>query len=99
MRSITENGFEHPSEVQQNCIPAAISREDILCQAVSGMGKTAVFVISILQKLDENDPKPNSALILCNVRELAFQIKKEFERFTKYLPKLRCAVVFGGVPI
>jgi|TARA_B110000285_G_scaffold225053_1_gene282712 ATP-dependent RNA helicase UAP56/SUB2 len=72
MRSITENGFEHPSEVQQNCIPAAISREDILCQAVSGMGKTAVFVISILQKLDENDPKPNSALILCNVRELAF---------------------------
>jgi ATP-dependent RNA helicase UAP56/SUB2 len=63
------------------------------------MGKTAVFVISILQKLDENDPKPNSALILCNVRELAFQIKKEFERFTKYLPKLRCAVVFGGVPI
>ena len=48
MRSITECGFEHPSEVQQNCIPAAISREDILCQAVSGMGKTAVFIISIL---------------------------------------------------
>jgi superfamily II DNA/RNA helicase len=48
MRSITECGFEHPSKVQENCIPAAISREDILCQAKSGMGKTAVFIITIL---------------------------------------------------
>lgn len=63
------------------------------------MGKTAVFIISILQKIDETKPQTNTALILCNVRELAFQIKKEFERFTKYLKQIRCAVVFGGVPI
>ena len=63
------------------------------------MGKTAVFIIAILQKIDETDPKPNTALILCNVRELAFQIKKEFDRFTKYLKNIRCAVVFGGVLI
>lgn len=49
--------------------------------------------------MDETDPKPNQALILCNVRELAFQIKKEFDRFTKYLKNVRTAVVFGGVPI
>jgi ATP-dependent RNA helicase UAP56/SUB2 len=61
------------------------------------MGKTAVFVISILQQLEEN-PKPNSALILCNTRELAFQIKKEFQRFTKYLPNVIPEVFFGGVP-
>lgn len=70
-RAIVDCGFEHPSEVQQECIPQAIVGRDIICQAVSGMGKTAVFVISILQQLDEN-PKPNSALILCNTRELAY---------------------------
>lgn len=62
------------------------------------MGKTAVFVISILQQLDETDPKPNSVLILCNVRELAYQIKKEFARFTKYIPSLVTECFYGGVP-
>lgn len=61
------------------------------------MGKTAVFVISILQQLDEN-PKPNSCLILCNTRELAYQIQKEFVRFTKYLPNVVSDVFYGGVP-
>jgi ATP-dependent RNA helicase UAP56/SUB2 len=61
------------------------------------MGKTAVFVISILQQLDET-PKPNSALILCNTRELAYQIKKEFARFTKYMPNLVTECFYGGVP-
>ena len=51
---------------------------DILCQAKSGMGKTAVFVLTTLHQLPE-DPKPCSALILCHNRELAYQIKKEFQ--------------------
>jgi len=71
---------------------------DVVCQAVSGMGKTAVFLISILQQL-EDDPKPNSALILCNTRELAYQIKKECDRFTKYMPTVRSEVFFGGIPV
>ena len=62
------------------------------------MGKTAVFVISILQVLEEN-PKPVSALIMCNVRELAHQILKEFNRFTKHMPSIRSEVFFGGVPV
>ena len=53
---------------------------DILCQAKSGMGKTAVFVLTILHQLPEN-PKPCSAIVLCHNRELAYQIKKEFARF------------------
>lgn len=96
-RAIVDCGFEHPSEVQQECIPQAIVGRDVICQAVSGMGKTAVFVISILQQLNE-DPKPNSALVLCNTRELAYQIQKELKRFTKYLPKIRSEVFYGGVP-
>ena len=96
-RAIVDCGFEHPSEVQQECIPQAIVGRDVICQAVSGMGKTAVFVISILQELEEN-PKPNSALILCNTRELAYQIQKEVVRFTKHMPDVRSDVFYGGVP-
>lgn len=47
-RAITECGFEHPSEVQQECIPQAMIGVDVLCQAKSGMGKTAVFVLTTL---------------------------------------------------
>lgn len=62
------------------------------------MGKTAVFVLTILHQLQDN-PKAVSALILCHTRELAYQIKKEFNRFTKYLPDLRTEVIYGGAPI
>lgn len=44
---------------------------DVLCQAVSGMGKTAVFVLTVLHCLD-NDPQPGTALILAHARELAY---------------------------
>ena len=45
-------GFEHPSEVQHECIPQAVLGMDIVCQAKSGMGKTAVFVLATLHQLD-----------------------------------------------
>jgi len=47
LRAIGDCGFEHPSEVQHQCIPEAILGSDLLCQAQSGMGKTAVFVLSV----------------------------------------------------
>lgn len=97
-RSIAECGFEHPSEVQQECIPHAMMGVDILCQAKSGMGKTAVFVLTILHQLPEN-PKPISAIVLCHNRELAYQIKKEFVRFQTQMPDIRTEVIYGGVPI
>ena len=97
-RAIVDCGFEHPSEVQQECIPRAIMGTDVICQAVSGMGKTAVFITSILQQLKE-DPKPVTALIIGHTRELAVQIKSEFKRFTKYMEKVRVEAFYGGVPI
>jgi ATP-dependent RNA helicase UAP56/SUB2 len=84
-RAIVECGFEHPSEVQQECIPEAKAGNDVLCQAKSGMGKTAVFVLTVLQQLG-SDPEPLSALVLCHTRELAYQIKSEFLRFSKFTP-------------
>lgn len=97
-RAIVDCGFEHPSEVQQRCIPEAILGVDVLCQAVSGMGKTAVFVLTILQNLKEN-PKPCSSLVLCHTRELAYQIKNEFTRFTKHMADIRSEVIYGGEPL
>jgi len=97
-RAITDCGFEHPSEVQQECIPQAILGGDVLCQAKSGMGKTAVFVLATLHQID---PVPGevSVLVLCHTRELAFQIKNEYMRFSKYLPEVRTEVFYGGVPM
>jgi len=127
-RAIVDCGFEHPSEVQHECIPQAVLGTDILCQAKSGMGKTAVFVLSTLQSLDETkkdeekkedkdekkdeekkdekkdekkEEKKGAAqvVVLCHARELAFQIKREYDRFAKYFPWVKMAVVFGGVDV
>eukprot|EP00746_Dinoflagellata_sp_MGD_P153528 gnl/MRDRNA2_/MRDRNA2_84289_c0_seq5.p1 gnl/MRDRNA2_/MRDRNA2_84289_c0~~gnl/MRDRNA2_/MRDRNA2_84289_c0_seq5.p1 ORF type:complete len:420 (+),score=106.94 gnl/MRDRNA2_/MRDRNA2_84289_c0_seq5:87-1346(+) len=97
-RAIVDCGFEHPSEVQHECIPQAILGSDILCQAKSGMGKTAVFVLACLQQIDASE-KVVKTLVICHTRELAYQIKHEFDRFAKYFENVKCAVVYGGVPI
>lgn len=100
MKAITDCGFENPSEVQQQCIPQAILGSDVLCQAKAGMGKTAVFVISILQQLDiaENKKPDVLVLVLAHTRELAFQIMKEFQRLSKHMPSIKTEYFCGGQP-
>ncbi len=98
MNAIQECGFEHPSEVQQEALPQAVMGTDIICQAKSGMGKTAVFVLSVLNQLS-SAPEPFSVLVLAHARELAYQIKNEFDRFSKHFQGVRTEVVYGGVPL
>merc|ERR1712193_74625 len=98
LKAISDCGFEHPSEVQHECIPQAVLGMDILCQAKSGMGKTAVFVLATLQQLEPVDGNV-SVIVMCHTRELAFQISKEYERFSKYMDSMKVAVFFGGMPI
>ncbi|XP_005953207.2 spliceosome RNA helicase DDX39B [Haplochromis burtoni] len=98
LRAIVDCGFEHPSEVQHECIPQAILGMDVLCQAKSGMGKTAVFVLATLQQLEPITGQV-SVLVMCHTRELAFQISKEYERFSEYMPTVKVAVFFGGLSI
>jgi len=98
LRAIVDCGFEHPSEVQHECIPQAILGTDVLCQAKSGMGKTAVFVLACLQQLDASE-KAVKTLVICHTRELAYQIKHEFDRFAKYFQDVKTGVVYGGMPI
>lgn len=100
MKAVADCGFEHPSPVQNECIPQAILGDDLICQAKSGTGKTAVFVVATLQQI-ESEPAEDSGvlvLVMCHTRELAFQIQTEYKRFCKYLPKLRSHVFFGGIP-
>lgn len=98
LRAIVDCGFEHPSAVQHECIPQAILGMDVICQAKSGMGKTAVFVLATLQQLEPVDGQV-SVLVLCHTRELAFQISKEYDRFAKYMSNIKTAVFFGGMAI
>ncbi|KAI0005369.1 hypothetical protein BJV74DRAFT_875326 [Russula compacta] len=98
LRAISDLGFEHPSEVQQECIPQAVLGMDVLCQAKSGHGKTAVFVLATLQQLEPVNGEV-SVIVLCHTRELAYQIKNEYTRFAKYMPDVRVGTFFGGTPV
>jgi ATP-dependent RNA helicase UAP56/SUB2 len=98
LRAIGDCGFEHPSEVQQTCIPQALLGGDIICQAKSGLGKTAVFVLTTLQQVEPIDGEV-SVVVMCHTRELAFQIRNEYSRFSKYMPSIRHGVFYGGTPM
>lgn len=84
--------------VQQECIPQAVLGMDVLCQAKSGHGKTAVFVLATLQQLEPQDGEV-SVVVMCHTRELAFQIRNEYARFAKYMPEIRTSVFYGGTPV
>lgn len=60
-------------------------------------GKTAVFVCATLQQIEPVDGEV-AVIVLCHTRELAFQIKNEYARFSKYMPDVRTAVFYGGTP-
>jgi len=98
LQAIADAGFEHPSEVQQEAIPQAMLGTDMICQAKSGMGKTAVFVVSTLHQIEPAAGQIDT-LVLAHNRELAYQIAQEFERFKKYLPEVKPMVVYGGIDI
>lgn len=93
-KALSNCGFEHPSEVQQQCLPNSLLGVDVLCQAKSGMGKTAVFVLTVLNSLTNESPA-FSVLVLAHARELAYQIAKEFDRFSTYL-NYKTVLIYGG---
>jgi len=97
-RAVVDAAFEHPSEVQHEAIPSAIMGMDVICQAKSGMGKTAVFVLTTLHQVEVTKGVV-SVLVLCHTRELAYQIHGEYLRFGKYIKDLKVEVFFGGMPV
>jgi len=101
LKAIDDKGYDTPSPIQQQAIPAVIEGKDVMAAAQTGTGKTAGFTLPILQGLiDSPRVKPNQAkvLVLTPTRELAAQIRDNVEHYSKYM-RIRSVVVFGGVKI
>ena len=100
LQGIFEKGYENPSPVQEEVIPVALRKNDIIARAKNGTGKTASFVIPILQLINTN-PKDNKklnsiqCLILVPTRELALQTSFTVKEIGKYL-NVQCMVSTGG---
>ncbi len=101
LRAVSDEGYETPSPVQREAIPAVLEGRDVMAAAQTGTGKTAGFVLPLLQRLSGGEKaKPNSvrALVLTPTRELAAQVAEAVATYGKYL-SLHSTVVFGGVKI
>ncbi len=101
VRSVTELGYLTPSPIQSQAIPAVLMGRDVLASAQTGTGKTASFVLPILDLLSLKPKSRNNrtrVLILTPTRELAAQVHESIQEYGRYL-KIRSAVVFGGVKI
>ena len=102
LQALGKEGYTNPTPVQEKSIPAILQKRDLLGCAQTGTGKTAAFVIPILQLMFEQLQQTRqhnqkiSALILTPTRELAIQIGESIQAYGCYLP-LRHHVIFGGV--
>src|SRR5690554_8002610 len=97
-------GYESPTPVQQQAIPAALQGQDLMVAAQTGTGKTGGFALPILQKIFADNQEPTRqprqvrVLVLAPTRELAAQVEESFRLYATELP-FRSACVFGGVGI
>ncbi len=105
LRAVADQGYTHPTPIQQQAIPLVLAGRDLMGAAQTGTGKTAAFVLPIFQRLL---PQANSsfsparhpvrALVLTPTRELAMQVHEMAAAYGRHVP-LRSAVVYGGVPL
>src|SRR5689334_18018292 len=99
LRAVSEKGYDTPTPIQSQAIPAVLSGRDVLAGAQTGTGKTAAFVLPILQKLGgPSSQRTPRAVVLTPTRELAAQIAENARTYGKYVG-VRTVVVFGGVGI
>jgi ATP-dependent RNA helicase RhlE len=95
-RGIDDMGFTEPTPIQRDAIPPAAAGRDVLACAMTGSGKTAAFVLPILQRMAGSRGGRTRALILTPTRELASQIHEHIEALARHTP-VKAATVFGGV--
>jgi ATP-dependent RNA helicase RhlE len=104
LKAVREQGYDTPTPIQAQAIPAVLDGHDLLGGAQTGTGKTAAFTLPMLQLLSKGKGKTNkfgkdgiAALVLTPTRELAAQVEESIRTYGKYLP-LTSAVIFGGPP-
>ncbi len=105
LRAVADEGYTEPTPIQAQAIPHVLAGHDVLAAAQTGTGKTAAFVLPILERLRHQantsfSPArhPVRALILTPTRELAMQVAESVKAYGRHVP-LRSALVYGGVPI
>src|SRR5882672_7910605 len=98
LRAVADKGYDTPTPIQLKAIPAVLAGRDVLAGAQTGTGKTAGFIMPILQRLQGQNSRTPRALVLTPTRELAAQVAESARSYGKYL-RLRTHVVFGGVSI
>jgi ATP-dependent RNA helicase RhlE len=103
LKAVREHGYETPTPIQAQAIPAVLAGHDLLGGAQTGTGKTAAFTLPMLHKLTKGQSKTNkfgkdgiAALVLTPTRELAAQVEESIRTYGKYL-QLTSTVIFGGV--
>ncbi|WP_339022345.1 DEAD/DEAH box helicase [Spiroplasma endosymbiont of Crioceris asparagi] len=93
--NLQDNNFNNPTEIQEQAIPALLNNENIFGKSSTGTGKTASFVLPILQKIDINK-RSVQAIILAPTRELAKQILDQIIKFSKKGKRVGVAALIGG---
>ncbi|HEY9129788.1 MAG TPA: DEAD/DEAH box helicase [Sulfurovum sp.] len=102
LKAIKEQGYDTPTPIQLQAIPVVLEGKDLLAAAQTGTGKTAGFILPLLQRLSKSTPtmlkKQIRVLVLVPTRELAAQVEQSIKNYGKYMPYRSC-VIFGGVGI
>ncbi|MES2925902.1 MAG: DEAD/DEAH box helicase [Pseudomonadota bacterium] len=103
LKAVHETGYETPTPIQAQAIPAVLAGHDLLAGAQTGTGKTAAFTLPMLHRLSQSAAPKNKfggkgirALVLTPTRELAAQVEESVREYGKYLD-INSTVVFGGV--
>jgi len=107
VRAAAERGYEAPTSIQSEAIPAVLRGVDVLAKAQTGSGKTAAFALPLLQQLEADlrpahsrAPRHTHALVLVPTRELAVQVGEAFRGLAQHTWRsVRVATAFGGVSI
>lgn len=100
LETLEKIGFDTPTPVQEKAIPIALEGKDIIASAQTGTGKTAAFMLPSLHTLVNSDRekyKGPRILVLVPTRELAMQVEKETQKYSKNLGRVRAVSIYGGV--
>ena len=102
LRAVADSGYHTPTPIQREAIPVVLAGRDLMAGAQTGTGKTAAFVLPILQRLHEApadiDRRSVRALILVPTRELALQVEESVRTYGTHVP-LRSVTVYGGASL
>ncbi|HEX7241405.1 MAG TPA: DEAD/DEAH box helicase, partial [Longimicrobiaceae bacterium] len=96
LKGIQALGFEKPTPIQEQALPAGLAGKDLLAAAMTGSGKTAAFLLPIVQRLMGKPRGTTRALVLTPTRELAAQVHQHLQELARFTG-VTGAAVFGGV--